>query len=163
MDDSEKRTVKRSRFDQTEPEPKRTSRFDRRSRSPSSRPSETRERSPLSRDGASEPAKSPVDAATAAAAAAARINAQLQARRGIQHVDVPPIKPSGSPPPAKPQAASGSSDPAPALSGEMYVSDGDYIQDIEVNDLKNRYLLTKSVTQKQLAFSLPSFLLLTPA
>ena len=43
------RRVKRSRFDQTEPEPRR-SRFDRRSRSPSSRQSEApRTRSPLSR------------------------------------------------------------------------------------------------------------------
>ena len=30
----------------------------------------------------------------------------------------------------------------------MYVADGDYIQDIEVNDLRNRYLLTKGATQK---------------
>lgn len=30
----------------------------------------------------------------------------------------------------------------------MYVADGDYIQDIEVNDLRNRYLLTKGSTQK---------------
>ena len=49
MADEERRT-KRSRFDQTEPEPRR-SRFDRRSRSPSSRQSETtRTRSPLSRE-----------------------------------------------------------------------------------------------------------------
>lgn len=41
---------KRSRFDQTEPEPRRPSRFDRRSRSPPSRRSETRTRSPLSRE-----------------------------------------------------------------------------------------------------------------
>jgi homoaconitase len=31
-------------------------------------------------------------AAAAAAAAAARINAQIQAKKGIQHVDVPPIR-----------------------------------------------------------------------
>lgn len=30
----------------------------------------------------------------------------------------------------------------------MYVADGDYIKDIEVNDLRNRYLLTKGATQK---------------
>lgn len=30
----------------------------------------------------------------------------------------------------------------------MYVNDGDYIKDIEVNDLRNRYLLTKGSTQK---------------
>lgn len=31
---------------------------------------------------------------------------------------------------------------------DMYVADGDYIQDIEVNDLRNRYLLTKGSTQE---------------
>lgn len=67
MDDSERRTVKRSRFDQTEPEPKRASRFDRRSRSPPARRSEHgRDRSPLAQDGAPEPKKSPADAAAAA-------------------------------------------------------------------------------------------------
>lgn len=30
----------------------------------------------------------------------------------------------------------------------MYVADGDYIQDIEVNDLRNRYVVTKGSTQK---------------
>ena len=30
----------------------------------------------------------------------------------------------------------------------MYIADGDYIKDIEVNDLKNRYTLTKGATQK---------------
>lgn len=113
------RRPKRSRFDQTEPEPRR-SRFDRRSRSPSGRQSEsTRTRSPLSRDAGSPAADSPrkatpTDPAAAAgmsgaiiillmssianhsnsstAAAAAKINAQLQAKKGIQHADVPPIR-----------------------------------------------------------------------
>ena len=49
MADNDRRP-KRSRFDQTEPEPRRPSRFDRRSRSPPSRQSETRTRSPLSRE-----------------------------------------------------------------------------------------------------------------
>ena len=35
------------------------------------------------------------------------------------------------------------------LNGEVYIADGDYIKDIEVNDLRNRYTLTKSATQKQ--------------
>ncbi|KAG8160507.1 hypothetical protein KVR01_010043 [Diaporthe batatas] len=148
MDDSERRTAKRSRFDQKEPEPRRASRFDRRSRSPSARKDDSvRDRSPLSKDretGAS-PAKSPVDPAAAAAAAAAKINAQLQARKGIQHVDVPPIRS---------EAASGSSSgPAAAshqINGDMYIADGDYIKDIEVNDLRNRYLLTKGSTQKMI-------------
>lgn len=80
---------KRSRFDQTEPEPRRQSRFDRRSRSPPSRKTDARRsRSPLAR-GSGSPGQDP---AAAAAAAAARINAQLQAKKGVQHVDVPPIR-----------------------------------------------------------------------
>lgn len=113
MADSERRT-KRSRFDQTESEPRR-SRFDRRSRSPSTRQSESaRERSPLSREPQS-PSKddkrkssTPLDPAAAAgkfplslvlapqfdgdiAAAAAKIKAQLEAR-GIQQTSTPTIR-----------------------------------------------------------------------
>ncbi|KAI0861450.1 hypothetical protein F4860DRAFT_513921 [Xylaria cubensis] len=147
MDDTERRTAKRSRFDQTEPEPRR-SRFDRRSRSPAARkPDSARDRSPLNRSADSatpETKKNPVDAAAAAAAAAAKINAQLQARKGIQHVDVPPIRSSSS-------NSTGAGDAKPAnINGEVYVSDGDYIKDIEVNDLRNRYLLTKGSTQKMI-------------
>ncbi len=81
---------KRSRFDQREPEPRRQSRFDRRSRSPPSRSSEQRRsRSPLGRESSNPAVKDP---AAAAAAAAARINADLQKKKGIQHVDVPPIR-----------------------------------------------------------------------
>ncbi|SPQ27389.1 885bccf3-016e-4ee0-a1fb-7cdae83bc581 [Thermothielavioides terrestris] len=146
MDDAERRGAKRSRFDQTEPEPRR-SRFDRRSRSPPARKPDSnrdRERSPLSRPQDSPSAsKSPsVDPAAAAAAAAARINAQIQARKGIQHVDVPPIRSSS----AGKAGASGTS----TINGEMYISDGDYIKDIEVNDLRNRYLLTKGSTQQMI-------------
>jgi len=82
------------------------------------------------------------------AAAAARINAQLQARKGIQHVDVPPIKSAGSPD-SQSAPAPGTTKEGGTINGEMYVSDGDYIKDIEVNDLRNRYLLTRSATQKQ--------------
>ncbi|ROV95080.1 hypothetical protein VSDG_05816 [Cytospora chrysosperma] len=142
MDDTERRTAKRSRFDQKEPEPRRTSRFDRRSRSPSARKEDSiRDRSPLSkeRDVVASPAKSPVDPAAAAAAAAAKINAQLQARKGIQHVDVPPIRSEAS-----------KEHPPAQINGEMYIADGDYIKDIEVNDLRNRYLLTKGSTQKMI-------------
>lgn len=144
MADSEQPRVKRSRFDQKSPEPARRSRFDRRSRSPPAKKQETgRDRSPISSKDATPDAKSPVDPAAAAAAAAAKINAQLQARKGIQHVDVPPIKS------ATPDSAS-----TPALThnigGEIYVSDGDYIKDIEVNDLRNRYVVTKGSTQKMI-------------
>lgn len=72
MDDTERRTAKRSRFDQTEPEPRR-SRFDRRSRSPPAKRSDHgrdgRERSPLGKDGENnshDSKKSPVDPAAAA-------------------------------------------------------------------------------------------------
>ncbi|GKZ46459.1 hypothetical protein AbraIFM66951_009401 [Aspergillus brasiliensis] len=145
MDD---RRSKRSRFDQTEPELRRPSRFDRRSRSPSSRQSEsTRARSPLSREPRSpsaDPAKK-TDPAAAAAAAAAKINAQLQAKKGIQHVDVPPIRSTASP---VPTSGSPSGEASGKLNAEIYVADGDYIKDIEINDLRNRYTLTKGSTQK---------------
>jgi hypothetical protein len=32
--------------------------------------------------------------------------------------------------------------------GDIYQQDGDFIKDIEVNDLRNRYTLTKGSTQK---------------
>jgi hypothetical protein len=69
MEDTERR--KRSRFDQTEPEPKqRVSRFDRRSRSPPAKKHDSgRDRSPVSanaRGSATPDAKSPVDPAAAA-------------------------------------------------------------------------------------------------
>ena len=35
-----------------------------------------------------------------------------------------------------------------SVSGDIYQQDGDYIKDIEMNDLRNRYLLTKGATQK---------------
>lgn len=34
------------------------------------------------------------------------------------------------------------------LNNDIYQQDGDYIKDIEVNDLRNRYTLTKGATQK---------------
>lgn len=87
---------KRSRFDQTEPEPARKSRFDRRSRSPGARKdSEShRSRSPIKSDGRldSSAGDKKNAAAAAAAAAAAKINASISAKKGIQHVDVPPIR-----------------------------------------------------------------------
>ncbi|KAI5854429.1 hypothetical protein BZA05DRAFT_425094 [Tricharina praecox] len=70
------------------------------------------------------------------------INAQIQAKRGVQHVDVPPIRSS---------IGKSSSPPATnTFSSEMYIADGDYIKDIEVNDLRNRYTLTKGATQKMI-------------
>ncbi|KAM5434145.1 hypothetical protein McanCB21832_004190 [Microsporum canis] len=95
MSESDRR-AKRSRFDQTEPEPKRQSRFDRRSRSPSARVSEpVRDRSPINRrssPGSEDASKSatPSDPAVAAAAAAAKIKEQIQARQGYQQSSTPP-------------------------------------------------------------------------
>ncbi|KAH0261840.1 hypothetical protein KCU71_g20717, partial [Aureobasidium melanogenum] len=135
---------KRSRFDQTESDA-RPSRFDRRSRSPRNRTSEPRQRTRSPVSGTNSPA--PRDAAAAAAAAAAKINAQIQARKGIQHVDVPPIRSTESP------SAAGTQSPAAGgLNADIYTQDGDFIRDIEVNDLRNRYTLTKGSTQKMVNF-----------
>ncbi|MCJ1481624.1 hypothetical protein MMC06_001783 [Schaereria dolodes] len=156
MADEERRSSKRSRFDQTEPEAKRSSRFDRRSRSPSSRQSESRRsRSPVIKDPPFSPGseeikkKNGLDPAAAAAAAAARINASIQAKKGIQHVDVPPIRTATSPP-AKASSPGISGSSTSNINGDMYIADGDYIRDIEVNDLRNRYTLTKGSTQKMI-------------
>jgi hypothetical protein len=157
---------KRSRFDQAEPDPPRRSKFDRRSRSPAQRDSEgaVRSRSPVAKS--VETAGGPKrDAAAAAAEAAARINAQLSQKKAPQHVDVPPIRAvrpgshqdgaapdnstdflqTNSPSVAKSPDAAGDSG---TLNVEIYQQDGDYIKDIEVNDLRNRYTLTKGSTQK---------------
>lgn len=87
---------KRSRFDQTEPEPVRKSRFDRRSRSPVPArldgTGNARSRSPVRSVESPADTISKQDAAARAAAAAAKINAQINAKKGIQHVDVPPIR-----------------------------------------------------------------------
>lgn len=37
--------------------------------------------------------------------------------------------------------------------GEVYTQDGDYIKDLEINDLRNRYTLTKGSTQKMVNIS----------
>jgi len=158
---------KRSRFDQAEPP--RRSKFDRRSRSPPQGDSEraTRSRSPVAKSVEGSGPKR--DAAAAAAEAAARINAQLSQKKAPQHVDVPPIRavwprsdkkaavgkdtdnprqtnsPSVVPGSAKSPSAGGDSG---TLNVEIYQQDGDYIKDIEVNDLRNRYTLTKGSTQK---------------
>ncbi|KAF2100688.1 hypothetical protein NA57DRAFT_74286 [Rhizodiscina lignyota] len=135
---------RKSRFDQrAPPEPvPRGARFDRRSRSPSSRQNESRRsRSPWPRDSSS-PANP--DPTVAAAAAAAKINAELQKKRGIQHeVEVANENESATPGASK----SPSEDPG---KGEVYTQDGDYMKDIEINDLRNRYMLTKGATQKMI-------------
>jgi hypothetical protein len=88
----------RSRFDSDDADRPVRSRFDsgRRSRSPTRRESESshRARSPVARQATDSPAAANLkaEAAAKAAAAAARINAQIAAKKGIQHVDVPPIR-----------------------------------------------------------------------
>lgn len=59
-------------------------------------------------------------------------------------MDVPPIRSAGSPTAGKASSPTG----AGGISNEVYIADGDYIKDIEVNDLRNRYTLTKGSTQK---------------
>lgn len=83
---------KRSRFDQTEPV--RKSRFDHRSRSPARGDGEIRRsRSPVTKSIESPSGSANKrDAAAASAAVAAKINAQINAKKGVQHVDVPPIR-----------------------------------------------------------------------
>lgn len=101
------------------------------------------------------------------AAAAARIAASINARKGIQHVDVPPIKNSSgnSIPPNAPTGPGGTKAGSPnttTFNKEMYIADGDYIKDIEVNDLRNRYMLTKGATQKMVIETfLPQFTIRT--
>ncbi|KAF1849959.1 uncharacterized protein K460DRAFT_422243 [Cucurbitaria berberidis CBS 394.84] len=142
----------RSRFDSDDAERPARSRFDteRRSRSPSRRePESHRARSPIAREASDSPSTAGATknkAAAAAAAAAARINAQIQAKKGIQHVDVPPIRSVPTPPVVK----SPSSNSAAQLNSETYQQDGDYIKDIEINDLRNRYTLTKGAVQKRI-------------
>lgn len=53
-------------------------------------------------------------------------------------------------PSTAPGAAKSPSQPANsgAVNDDIYQQDGDYIRDIEINDLRNRYTLTKGSTQK---------------
>lgn len=55
---------------------------------------------------------------------------------------------SNSPAPAPKSASPNAGNSASTVNGEMYIADGDYIKDIEVNDLRNRYTLTRGSTQK---------------
>ncbi|TKX18702.1 KH domain-containing protein 5 [Elsinoe australis] len=145
---------KRSRFDQTEPAPAdpRRSRFDRRSRSPVAKDTDSsrRSRSPVSRttESPANGGKKPVPAAAIAAAAAAakRINEQLEAKKAAGL-----INPAQAKPPVKsPTPATPSNTGANGLNIDIYEQDGDWIKDIEVNDLRNRYTLTKGATQKMI-------------
>ena len=73
MADDERRSSKRSRFDQTEPEVKRSSRFDRRSRTPTNRHAESRRsRSPVARKSSFSPPEEKKGSALDPAAAAGK-------------------------------------------------------------------------------------------
>ena len=49
------------------------------------------------------------------------------------------------------------------VDSDVYIADGDYMKDIEVNDLRNRYTLTKGSTQKMVnTLSCPLILSGTP-
>lgn len=161
----------RSRFDTGDAPPPR-SRFDRdrRSRSPSTRePENRRTRSPVGREATGSPstvtsekkasAPDPAAAARAAAAAAARINAQIQAKKAVQEVAVPPIRTAITTPPVarSPATPSSTANKGQAVVGEAYQQDGDFIQDIEINDLRNRYTLTKGAVQKKVNQLLSSY------
>lgn len=88
----------------------------------------------------------------------------MQAKKGIQHVDVPPIRSTGSPAEVKPPTPSTAMETGTigTVNGDMYIADGDYIRDIEVNDLRNRYTLTKGSTQKMVNTPLVSYPLISP-
>ena len=73
------------------------------------------------------------------------------------------------PPPPPPPPPSGAVPPPPALSGvvvkkdergpldTIYQQDGDWMKDVDINDLRNKYLLTRSSTQQQVKHSFPQF------
>ncbi|KAJ8097416.1 hypothetical protein POJ06DRAFT_201850 [Lipomyces tetrasporus] len=82
------------------------------------------------------------DAIAAAAAAAERINAQIQAKLGGGG-GTPAASSSGEPP----SSAANLPNSAPRGTTETVVEDGDFIRDIEINHLMNRYTLTKGQTQ----------------
>ncbi|OLL25217.1 hypothetical protein NEOLI_002233 [Neolecta irregularis DAH-3] len=79
-----------------------------------------------------------------AAAAAAKINALLKAKKDFPKPAVPVRKACIPPPPPQPKS--------PTIPGleDMYRENDDFIKDIEINDLRNRYVLTKGSTQKQI-------------
>lgn len=83
-------------------------------------------------------------------------------------ITAPPPPPAPAPPPPS-GTPSAPAPPPPSIAvvvkkdergplGDVYQQDGDWMKDIEINNLRNRYLLTKSSTQQQV--SLPPITLL---
>ncbi|KAF1983028.1 hypothetical protein K402DRAFT_383475 [Aulographum hederae CBS 113979] len=154
----------RSRFDQ-EPDAQRSSRSRRRSRtrSPDRRGASYRQRSRLrssstdrkaaqaalleeKKKEAEEKKKAALQAALEKAnLIKARIDAQM---KDAPLVQTPPARSSSivnlKSPSAEPNSSS-----KPAVK-DVYQQDGDFIKDIEINDLRNRYTLTKGETQKMI-------------
>jgi hypothetical protein len=54
--------------------------------------------------------------------------------------------------PTPPVVRSPTTNPGQAVASETYQQDGDYIKDIEINDLRNRYTLTKGAVQKRVNY-----------
>lgn len=131
----EKENSRRHRHDREE----KSSKNRRRSASPcpaetaSSKKDITSSNTPLSDE------KRPKNPAAIAAAAAARINAMYSNKASI-------------PTPPEPPKHSTTAPPAPSVPTirDVYNQEGDYVKDIEVNDLRNRYILTKGATQKMI-------------
>ncbi|GAB7361507.1 hypothetical protein MBLNU230_g1563t1 [Neophaeotheca triangularis] len=144
---------KRSRFDRTtemEPVQQRGHDSRTRSRSPSRQDNGTvRSRSPIAKSVESPAADGDASKMTPqqrAAAMAAKINADLKSKGLTGHSASPPVQ---SPLTPSVNNALTTTSNAVATRGESYTEGGDFIRDIEVNDLKNRYLLTKGAFQKQ--------------
>ena len=78
-----------------------------------------------------------------AAAIAARISEQLQNRKGSRDIDDATTTQLAL-------ATVKATVPASTanINGEIYTSNGDFVKDIEVNDQRNRYIVTKTSTQK---------------
>lgn len=146
---------KRSRFDQVEPDQPRKTRFDRRSQSPGARERRTRSRSPLKSPGApGAGTDKKLDPAAIAMAAAAKINAELAKKAPVRQSEAPIIRQRSE---AADDGKSGSGATSGTLNNDIYQQDGDYIKDIEVNDLRNRYTLTKGSTQKMVTIPFALF------
>ncbi|KAG9061729.1 hypothetical protein KI688_006879 [Linnemannia hyalina] len=96
--------------------------------------------------------QSPADAAAAAAAiAAAKLNAMLVAKGQAPASTTPEINNSGAPAPVTPSAAgsdelSAAGRPTPGANRER----DEFFKDIDINDVKHRYILTKGSVQTQI-------------